>query len=149
MGSKVDLDYAKKIAEKIGSFGVETVLRIASAHKVPMKALNIIKEYENESCVYITIAGMSNALSGFLDANTDKPVIASPPYSDKFGGMDIFSTLRMPSGVCPMTVLGAAQAALAAVKILASKDDSLRVKVRDYQAKIKNEIEQADQEINK
>ena len=55
--------------------------RVASAHKTPQKVLEILKEFEAEKVVYVTVAGRSNALSAFVDANTSKPVIACPPYS--------------------------------------------------------------------
>ena len=96
MGSKADLEWASQINVVLKSFEIETVLHIASAHKVPLKCYDLIKEYEKENVVFITIAGMSNALSGFTDAQTYCPVIACPPYSDKFGGADIFSSVRMP-----------------------------------------------------
>ncbi|MBN2406579.1 MAG: AIR carboxylase family protein [Elusimicrobia bacterium] len=147
MGSKSDIEHAKETESVIKSFGVGCDMHIASAHKVPGKVLDIIKQYAGDDAVFITVAGMSNALSGFVDANTVHPVIASPPYSQKFGGMDILSSLRMPSGVCPVTVLGAAQAGLAAVKILSLKDGGLKKKIRDYQEAKKSEIENSDREI--
>lgn len=78
MGSKSDLVWSKKIAETLSKLGIESTLRIASAHKVPLKVLEIIKEYEHEDVVFVTVAGRSNALSGFIDAHTVKPVIACP-----------------------------------------------------------------------
>jgi 5-(carboxyamino)imidazole ribonucleotide mutase len=72
------------------------------------------------------MAGRSNALSGFTDTQTFCPVIACPPYSDKFAGADIYSSLRMPFFVAPMTVLEPANAALAAAKILALSDTQLQ-----------------------
>jgi 5-(carboxyamino)imidazole ribonucleotide mutase len=47
MGSKADIKWAEEIEEKIKEFEVDVVLRIASAHKTPLKVLEIIKEYEN------------------------------------------------------------------------------------------------------
>ena len=94
-------------------FGIEYKLRISSAHKTPRNILDILEEYKDERIVYIAVAGRSNALSGFVDANTIKPVIACPPYSDKFSGGDIYSSLRMPSAVAPMVVLEPDNAALA------------------------------------
>ena len=148
MGSKADSDHAGRIQKVLEELGVDCIMRIASAHKVPEKALGIIKEYSSENCVFITVAGMSNALSGFTDANTDKPVIACPPYNEEFAGLDVLSTLRMPSGVCPMTVLGASQAALAAVKILALSDEGLRDKVKKYQKDKRDRIENDDKEVS-
>ena len=149
MGSKGDLEHSQKIAGMIKKMGVECVMRIASAHKVPLKALDIVKQYENEDTVFITVAGRSNALSGFVDANTARPVIACPPYSDKFGGNDLYSTLRMPSGVCPMLVLEPEEAGLAALKILALNNKQLAAKIQEYQKSKKNEIEKADSELQK
>lgn len=147
MGSKSDLDWSKKIVDSLKDFGIESVVRVASAHKTPLKVLEIVKEYEREEVVFVTVAGRSNALSGFIDANTFRPVIACPPYSDKFAGMDILSTLRMPSGVSPMTVLEPEQAGLAVAKIFALKDNKLAEKVRLYQEKKKKEIEDDDKSI--
>ncbi len=149
MGSKSNVEHCKKISKTLERLGVECVSRIASAHKVPLKVLEIIREYETEDVVFITVAGRSNALSGFVDANTVKPVIACPPYSDKFAGADIFSSLRMPSGVCPMVVLEPVQASLAAAKILAILNKELQQKIKEYQEEKRNEIERDDKEVIK
>lgn len=147
MGSKADLDWANQIRKVLDYFGIENVARIASAHKVPLKCYNLIKEYEKENVVFITIAGMSNALSGFADAQTYCPVIACPPYSDKFGGADVFSSIRMPSGVAPLTVLSPENAAFAAAKIIGLSDPSIQKKISEYQAKKRDELEEADNSI--
>ena len=149
MGSKGDSGHCAKIARTLGEFGVACETRIASAHKVPLKAMDIIRENEAEKTVFITVAGRSNALSGFTDAQTSRPVIACPPSSDAFSGADIYSSLRMPSGVCPLVVLEPENAALAAVKILALSDDSLKKKIEKYQAGKREELESADQEARK
>jgi len=149
MGSKADMEWAGQIVKALAQFDIPAIMRIASAHKVPQKAFDIIKQYEKENVVFITIAGMSNALSGFTDAQTVCPVIACPPYSEKFAGADIYSSLRMPSGVAPLTVLSPENAALAAAKILGLSDPSLQVKIQAYQEKKRMEIEQADQELLK
>ncbi len=146
MGSKSDFDYCKKIAEKLRDFGVEVAMRVASAHKTPERVLEIVKEFEKEDVVFVTVAGRSNALSGLVDANTTKPVIASPPPSDKFF-IDIFSSVRMPSGVSPLFVMEAENVALATVKILSMRYPSLRERVREYQEKKRREIYKADEEV--
>jgi 5-(carboxyamino)imidazole ribonucleotide mutase len=147
MGSKADLEWAKQISSVLKSFEIETISRIASAHKVPLKCYNLIKEYEKENVVFITIAGMSNALSGFTDAQTHCPVIACPPYSDKFGGADLFSSIRMPSGVAPLTILSPENAALAAAKILGLSNPNIQKRIVEYQDKKRNEIEEADNNL--
>ena len=147
MGSKADLDWANQIVKTLDAFEIPSVIRIASAHKVPLKCYNLIKEYEKENVVFITIAGMSNALSGFADAQTHCPVIACPPYSDKFGGADLFSSVRMPSGVAPLTVLSPENAALAAAKIIGLSNPKIKQKIVEFQDKKRRELEEADQNL--
>lgn len=147
MGSKSDLKWCRKIAENLDKLGVESILRVASAHKVPNKCYELIKDYEKQGVVFITVAGRSNALSGFTDAQTWCPVIACPPYSDKFAGADVYSSLRMPSFVAPMTVLEPANAALAAAKILAMSDDQIQERVQAYQKTAKDVLEKDDLEV--
>lgn len=149
MGSKADLEWANQINKVLLIFEIETVIRIASAHKVPLKCYNLIKEYEKENVIFITIAGMSNALSGFTDAQTYCPVIACPPYSDKFAGADLYSSIRMPSGVAPLTVLSPENAALAAAKIFGLSNSSIRKCVIDFQEKKRKELEEADNSLIK
>lgn len=144
IGSKVDLPLTKDLLAIIKKFEIEYTIRVASAHKTPTKVLEIIKEYKHEAVVFITVVGRSNALSGMVDANTTRPVIACPSYSDKFAGNDILSSLRMPSGVCPLVVLEPEAAALAALKILALKDKKLEKKIEEYQENKKKEIEKID-----
>ena len=148
MGSKSDLDWSKKIAKALDNFGIECILRIASAHKVPLKCYNLIKEYEKDNVIFITVAGRSNALSGFTDAQTFCPVIACPPYSEKFGGTDIYSSLRMPSGVAPMVITEAENAALAVAKIFGLSDEKIQKNVIEYQSKMKDILEKDDKELN-
>jgi len=147
MGSKGDLEWSKKIAESLDKFGIESVLRIASAHKVPLKCYDLIKQYEKDNVVFITVAGRSNALSGFTDAQTYCPVIACPPYGDKFAGNDIYSSLRMPSGVAPLVILEAENAALAAAKIFALTDEKIRNKVIDYQGENRDILDKNDHDL--
>ncbi len=147
MGSKADLDWATQISKVLDNLGIDCIMRIASAHKVPLKCYDLIKEYEKENVVFITIAGMSNALSGFTDAQTHCPVIACPPYSDKFGGADLYSSIRMPSGVAPMTILSPENAALASAKILGLSNPDIKKKIIEYQDKKRAELEAADREL--
>jgi 5-(carboxyamino)imidazole ribonucleotide mutase len=147
MGSKADLEWAKQISNVLSSFEIETITRIASAHKVPLRCYNLIKEYQKENVVFITIAGMSNALSGFTDAQTHCPVIACPPYSDKFAGADLYSSIRMPSGVAPLTILSSENAALAAAKILGLSNPEIQKRVIDFQDKKRKELEDADNSL--
>ena len=147
MGSKADMDWSGRIASRLSGLGVEAVMRVASAHKVPLKCLDIIREYEGAAGVFITVAGRSNALSGFADAQTALPVIACPPYGERYGGADVFSTINMPSGVAPVLVADPGNAALAAAKILALSDSEVLRKVKQYQQELKDTLEEDDEEV--
>ena len=149
MGSRKDFEFSRGIAEPLKVLGLDYKYRVASAHKTPEKVLEILREYEKERVVYITVAGRSNALSAFVDANTTKPVIACPPYSEKFGGADIYSSLRVPSGIGSVVTIEPEGAAIAAAKIFAIKDQQLAKRVREYQLMKKREIERADESIKK
>jgi 5-(carboxyamino)imidazole ribonucleotide mutase len=149
MGSERDLEFCREIAKHLKVFGVAYEFRVASAHKTPENVLAILSEFEKENVVYITVAGRSNALSAFVDANTSKPVIACPPYSEKFGGADIFSSLRVPSGIGSVVTIEPEGAAIAAAKILALSDPQLDKRVKQAQLQKKKEIEKANETVKK
>lgn len=146
MGSRADMDHCAKISDACKQYGLETVLRIASAHKTPEHTLAILREYEADDRpkVYITVAGRSNALSGFTDGSVSAPVIACPPPSDSFGGADVFSSLRMPSGIAPAVVLEPANAALLAAKIFGVTIAEVREQVRVSQKRVADKIVEDD-----
>ena len=150
MGSGGDLEFCKKIGKVLDEFRISYKYRVASAHKTPEKVLEVLSEdKEDLNLVYITVAGRSNALSGFVDFNTPRPVIACPPYSEKYGGVDIFSSLRMPSGSGALTVIEPEAAAVAAVKMLGLKDAGLVKKIDSMQSKLKEKVDKADKEVGK
>lgn len=128
LGSPADRPWADRIVEALNRYGVESEICVASAHKTPRYLLDCLQTWEGRDGprVYITVAGRSNALSGFVDAQVSAPVIACPPSSDAYGGMDILSSLRMPRGVAPAVILEPENAALAAAKMLALTSPRLR-----------------------
>ena len=149
MGSERDLDFSREIAKYLKLLGVTYEFRVASAHKTPLVVLEILKEFEDKQIVYVTVAGRSNALSAFIDGNTSKPVIAIPPYSEKFGGADIYSSLRVPSGIGSVVTIEPEGAALAATKILAINDEDLLNNIKAYQDNKKQELKQANESVKK
>ena len=150
IGSRADEAHARKVAEAATGLGIESVLRVGSAHKTPEHVVAILKEYETSPrpLVYITIAGRSNALSGFVDGCVTAPVIACPPPSEAFGGADVYSSLRMPSGIAPAVVLEPANAALLAAKIFALSDPALRTRLAEFKGKQAEKILQDDGELH-
>ena len=149
MGSKADMEHCKKISDACKQFGLETVMRIASAHKTAEHALSILREYEADARpkVYITVAGRSNALSGFTDGIVSAPVIACPPPADSFGGADIYSSLRMPSGIAPAVVLEPVNAALLAAKIIGLMDAEVREQVKASQKRAADKVIEDDTSV--
>ncbi len=146
IGSPSDEPIGRQIAQALDEFGVPWELRVASAHKVPRHLLELLEAYEADPRikVYITVAGRSNALSGLVDAQVSAPVIACPPYSDRFAGGDVWSSLRTPSGVAPAVVLEPENAALLAAKMVGLADPGLRLRVEEVQAAQRRRLLDAD-----
>jgi 5-(carboxyamino)imidazole ribonucleotide mutase len=149
MGSRSDADFAAAIGKILKDFHVKHEFRIASAHKTPRQLLKILEEYEKseEKLVYITVAGLSDALSGVVAGFTKYPVIACPPDSEKYGWTKVFSSTITPRGVPVLYVAEPENAALAAVKILAVSDSSLQKRIAKYQQKKREQVIEADKEI--
>ena len=120
MGSESDRDFAQKIIKELEKYSISYDINVASAHKQPLEVLNILKSNAAEKgVVYITIAGRSNALSGFVAANSNSPVIACPPFKDKTDMLvNIHSTLQMPSNTPVLAILDPGNCALAVKRIL-------------------------------
>lgn len=148
MGSKGDLSHAQSVVKTLKALEIGYEMRVCSAHKATQRLLEILQAYEQSGpLVYITSAGRSNALSAVVDANTRYPVIACPPYSDRFGGMDVLSSLRLPSGIASPTILEPDGAALLAAKILALSDEQLMQRVLNYKERFVTELAKADEEV--
>src|SRR3990170_6260137 len=80
---------------------MNVIHRTASAHRTPNLVLNILNDYKDSEDVVaiITVAGLSDALSGMVAANSTKPVIAFPPDLGKYGDAKVFSSTKLPGGV--------------------------------------------------
>lgn len=132
LGSETDKEFAEKITFELDQWEIPHVLHVASAHKVPEKVLELIKEYDgfDEAVVYITIAGRSNGLSGVTAANSSRPVIACPPFKDKEDMIiNLNSTLMMPSDTPVLTVLDPKNVAAACARIFGVGDEGMKGKV--------------------
>ena len=149
MGSKKDMVHGEAIASALETFGISSEIRIASAHKAVLYLLDILAVYEADPRpkVYVTIAGRANALSAVVDTNVQAPVIACPPYSDKFGGGDVYSSLRSPSGVAPVVILEPGGTALAAAKMLSLAHPEMRAQIRTHQEANTARIKADDKEL--
>ena len=119
MGSTSDEPHAKKITNKLDEYKISWEQHAASAHKEPLKVLKILEDNKDKTNIgYVTIAGRSNALSGFVAANSNFPTIGCPPFSDKSDMLvNIHSTLQMPSNTPVLTVIDPGNCALAIKRI--------------------------------
>ncbi len=122
-GSESDFGFAEKIKQPLEESNVQVELFASSAHKEPKKVLEIVNKYsENPRNIFVTIAGRSNALSGFVGANSNNVTIACPPFQDKTDYLvNIHSTLQMPSKTPVLTVIDAGNCVLAVQRILNSQ----------------------------
>ena len=119
-GSDSDMTHNKLIQKKLKDKNIYSKIYVCSAHKKTRQVLELLNKYENISkkLCYVTVAGMSNALSGVVSCNTKYPVIACPPFKDQQDMMvNINSTLQCPSNVPAMTILSPTNVALAIKKI--------------------------------
>ena len=120
MGSEKDMDFASRIIQKLKENNIDNEVHICSAHKNTLGVLNRLSELDRDKkYIIVTIAGMSNALSGVVAANCSHTVIACPPFKDKLDMMvNINSTLQMPSNIPVLTILNPENCVLAIKRIL-------------------------------
>lgn len=146
MGSGGDEKHADLITAVLDKFNVEHVERVGSAHKTPEHVLAIVRHYDSlpRRIAYITVAGRSDALSAFVDGASPNPVTAAPPYSEKYAGQDVFSSLRVPSGIGTAVCVEVEAAALHTIKIFAESNPRLRQALEAYHLASAEKILTAD-----
>ena len=151
MGSTSDLPVVEKAIGVLREYGIETEVRVLSAHRCPNEAREFAASARASGfSVLIAAAGMAAHLAGALAANTTLPVIGIPCKGPNFDGMDaLLSTVQMPSGIPVATVAvdGAKNAALLAIQIMAVSDAALAKKLDDARAQGTQAVLRADREI--
>ncbi|MDO5031135.1 5-(carboxyamino)imidazole ribonucleotide mutase [Corynebacterium sp.] len=148
MGSDSDWPTVEPAAEVLAEFGVPFEVGVVSAHRTPEKMLAYAKSaHERGLKAIIACAGGAAHLPGMVAAATPLPVIGIPRALKDLDGLDsLLSIVQMPGGVPVATVSigGAKNAGLLAVRILGAGDDSLTQKMAAYQEKMAAEVEQKD-----
>src|SRR5690242_9507534 len=137
MGSDSDWPTMEAAATALGEFGIAYEADVVSAHRMPDEMLAYGREAHARG-IEVIIAGAGGAahLPGMLAAVTPLPVIGVPVALKHLDGMDsLLSIVQMPAGVPVATVAvgNARNAGLLAVRILAASDESLRLKMVDFQ----------------
>ena len=133
MGSDSDFPVVLPAVKRLKSFGIETEVRVMSAHRTPEMSAEFAQDAEkNGFGVIIAAAGKAAHLGGVLAAHTTLPVIGIPVKSTSLDGLDaLLSTVQMPPGI-PVATVGidsADNAAILAVQMLALADPELQQKL--------------------
>ena len=153
MGSDSDLPVMSAAAQICEEFGVAFELDIVSAHRTPEKLVEYSKSAEKRGLkVIIAGAGGAAHLPGMVASQTPLPVIGVPVRSSSLDGMDsLLSIVQMPGGVPVATVAinGAKNAGILAVQIIGANDSVLREKITAYKTKLKEEVEQKSEKLQK
>jgi 5-(carboxyamino)imidazole ribonucleotide mutase len=127
-------------AEVLMEFEIAHDVRVLSAHRTPMETIEYGRQAADRGMrVLIAGAGGAAHLPGVLAAVTPLPVIGVPVPLAQLDGLDsLLSIVQMPAGVPVATVSigGATNAGLLAVRIIAASDDKLQVKMREYQGRL-------------
>lgn len=151
MGSVSDLPIMEKAAQIFDEFEIPFEMHALSAHRTPVEVEQFAKGAKNRGIeVIIAAAGMAAHLPGVIAAMTVLPVIGVPVNSSLDGMDALLSIVQMPPGIPVATVgiNGATNAAILAVQILATKDESLQIKLADYKEQLKNKIVKANDELS-
>ena len=151
MGSDSDMPVMSKAAAVLDELGIAYEMRIISAHREPDVFFEYARTAEEKGFkVIIAGAGMAAHLPGMCAAIFPMPVIGIPMHTTSLGGRDsLYSIVQMPSGIPVATVAinGGANAALLAAKILATSDETLLARLKDYSAKLKSQVEEKDRRL--
>ncbi|XP_051951299.1 multifunctional protein ADE2 [Xyrauchen texanus] len=149
MGSTSDVAHCEKIRKACASYGIACHLRVTSAHKGPDETLRIKAEYEGDGVptIFVAVAGRSNGLGPVMSGNTAYPVINCPPITPDWGAQDIWSSLRMPSGLGCSTVLSPDAAAQFAAQILGLNDHMVWARLRASMLNTWISLKQADKKL--
>ena len=151
MGSISDREIAEKSVKMLEKFGVEVEMRVISAHRTPLEAIEFAQTAEDKGIeVIIAVAGKAAHLAGIIAGVTPLPVIGLPIKSSTMDGMDsLLSIVQMPKGVPVATVAinGGENAGLLAVQILSVKYPELREKFKEYKIEMKKDVEKMDIQV--
>ena len=141
MGSANDYEVMKPAEDALRELGVESDVRVISAHRTPERLVRFLAGAEASGIeVVICGAGAAAHLAGVTAAHTTLPVLGVPIDSSPLQGLDaLLSTVQMPGGIPVATFAigkaGAKNAGLFAGAILAGRDPAVRKKLEEFRAK--------------
>ncbi len=152
MGSTSDLPILEKAASLLNEFQIPFEMNALSAHRTPKEVEQFATQANARGIkVIIAAAGMAAHLPGVIASMTTLPVIGVP-IDASLDGMDaLLAIVQMPPGI-PVAMVGitaSMNAALLAVQILATGDESLQTKLMDYKEGLKKKIVKANEDMSK
>jgi 5-(carboxyamino)imidazole ribonucleotide mutase len=151
MGSDSDWPVMQAAAAALSEFGVPWEARVVSAHRTPEDMVAYARAAAGRG-IAVIVAGAGGAahLPGMVASLTPLPVIGVPVAITKLDGMDsLLSIVQMPAGVPVATVSvdGARNAGLLAVRILGASDPALRERVAEFQAQLAEQAREKDRRL--
>jgi 5-(carboxyamino)imidazole ribonucleotide mutase len=153
MGSDSDWSVMSAAAEALDEFDVSHEVSVVSAHRTPRRMLDYADEAAGRGLrVIIAGAGGAAHLPGMVASATPLPVIGVPVPLRYLDGMDsLLSIVQMPAGVPVATVSigGARNAGLLAVRILAAADETLRARMIEFQADLERMVLAKDEALRR
>ena len=143
LGSKSDTEIMRGAANCLKEFGIEYKAFVLSAHRVPEKLEETLREVEEQGCeVVIAGAGLAAHLPGVIASQTTMPVIGVP-CKGAIEGLDaLFSIVQMPKSI-PVATVGinnAYNAGMLAVQMLSVNDKELKAKLVEYRKEMKEKF---------
>lgn len=139
-GSKSDTEVMRGAANALKEFGVEYKAFVLSAHRVPEKLGEVLRDAEANGCECIIAgAGLAAHLPGVIASHTTLPVIGVPIKGAVEGLDALFSIVQMPKSI-PVATVGinnSYNAGMLAVQILATKDVELKEKLKQFRVDMK------------
>ena len=143
MGSDSDMPVMAKAADILDKLGISYEMTIISAHREPDVFFEYAKTAEQKGFkVIIAGAGMAAHLPGMCAAIFPMPVIGIPMHTTSLGGRDsLYSIVQMPTGIPVATVAinGGANAG-----ILATSDEQLLERLKNYTKELKESVQAKD-----
>ncbi len=136
LGSRSDVEHAKKISAILNELDIPHEVTVASAHRTPGDVSSYsLKAMDRGIRVIIAIAGLSAALPGVIAAHTILPVIGVPVVSGSLAGLDaLLSITQMPPGVpvASVGINGSRNAALLAARMISQSDEKTLSRLTEW-----------------
>lgn len=153
MGSDSDAEVMSQAAAALDEAGIGYEFTVASAHRSPERAKQIITSAEANGCaVFIAGAGMAAHLPGVVASFTTRPVIGVPLASGALQGLDsLYAIVQMPPGipVASVAIGGARNAGILAAQIIATGDAELSSKLKAQRASMAEQVAARSKKVEK